>query len=314
MIDLHSDTIYRLRYGSKGESLLRSSLSVTRDSLLAGGVTGQCFALYVHNEDLPHSPWEELNILHDRFVSEITAAGIPQMRSIREHDGTLKAMLTTEEGASIEGDISRLEILKGWGVMIFGLTWNYENELAYPNSKDRDNMSLGLKKKGFECVEECGRLGIAVDVSHLSDGGFWDVLKVSEKPFIATHSNARAITGASRNLSDDMIRALADKGGVMGLCLHPSFLGPVPSDLSLAVTHVEDMVRHAEHIYRTGGEDVLAIGSDIDGIPGTLEHPYPECFRLLSEELSRRGMPSSVLDKMMEKNAIRVLSDIGLSH
>ena len=312
MIDLHCDTIYSLDLAGEGNSLISNSITISKDRLLKGNVEAQCFALYVHNKDLPHSPWTELNRLHDRFLLEIENAGILQMRKISEFDGTLKAVLTTEEGASIEGDISRLNTLKKWGVMIFGLIWNFENELAYPNSNDRDIMGRGLKEKGFEAVAECERLGIGIDVSHLSDGGFWDVVRKAKKPFFATHSNARAVTPVSRNLTDEMIRALSDKGGVMGLCLHPSFLGPVPEDMNNAVSHLEDMVLHTEHVYRVGGEDILSIGSDIDGIPGRLEYPYPDIFLMFFDELRKRGISSSVIDKMMGKNALRVFRELAV--
>ena len=313
MIDLHSDTIYRLQCSKEHYSLLDNPFSITKEHLEKGKVGAQCFALFVHNKDLPHSPWDELNALYGRFRTEIEGAGIVQMRSASEYDGSVKAVLTTEEGAPIEGDIDRLETLKEWGVMIFGLTWNFENELGYPNSKDKETMSKGLKKKGFEAIEACESLGIAVDVSHLSDAGFWDVAETVHKPFVATHSNARAVTDVPRNMTDEMIRALADHGGVMGLNLCPAFLYDLSPDLpssDFAESRVEDMVRHIEHIYRTGGEDVLAIGSDFDGIEGKLEIAHPDSFPLLFDALRKRGMKESQIEKLKWRNALRVLADI----
>ena len=222
-----------------------------------------------------------------------------------------QAILTTEEGASIEGDISRLEILKEWGVRIFGLTWNFENELGYPNSDDKEIMGKGLKEKGIDAVRECGRLGIIVDVSHLSDGGFFDVMKYAEGPVIATHSNSRAVTAVSRNLTDEELRMLADKGGVTGLNLCPAFLHDEKAERAEdAVSRVADMAEHVMHIYDTAGEDILALGSDFDGIEGNLEIPSPDRFYLLFEELKRRGMKESVIDKLSYENALRVLSSV----
>ena len=312
MIDLHCDTISALLHKSPESSLLDNLFSITESRLCKAGIGAQCFALFVHMRQISVSPWEELNLLHDRFMSEMERSSLVQMRSGREYDGTLKAVLTTEEGGSLEGEISRLETLRNWGVMIFGLTWNYENELGWPNSADRNIMEKGLKEKGFEAVAECERLGITVDVSHLSDGGFWDVVRASAKPFMATHSNARAVTDVPRNLSDEMIRALSDKGGVMGLNLCPAFLYDMPPGLSssaMAESRIADMVRHVEHIYRTGGEDVLALGTDFDGIEGRLEIPSPDFLHLLFDALSCRGMAPSVIDKMREKNALRVLCE-----
>lgn len=302
IIDLHSDTIYRI--WKDGGNLIRNDYSIDKEKLENGDVFFQCFALFVPMyENVPESkrdlsPWQILSELHSVFSEKTVEAGI---------DG--KAVLTTEEGASIEGDISRLQTLKDWGVHIFGLTWNYENELGYPNSHDRNIMGKGLKERGIEAVKECGRLGIAVDVSHLSDGGFWDVLKYAEGPVLATHSNARSIADVPRNLSDDSLRALADKGGIAGLNLCPAFLdASFSTDDANAISRVSDAARHVMHIWKTAGEDILALGSDFDGIEGNLEISSPDRFYLLSDELERQGMPISIIEKLFYRNAQRVLS------
>ena len=302
IIDLHSDTIYRI--WKDGGNLIRNDYSIDKAKLENGDVLFQCFALFVPMyENVPESkrdlsPWQILSELHSVFSEKTVEAGIDD-----------KAVLTTEEGASIEGDISRLQTLKDWGVHIFGLTWNYENELGYPNSHDRNIMGKGLKERGIEAVKECGRLGIAVDVSHLSDGGFWDVLKYAEGPVLATHSNARSIADVPRNLSDDSLRALADKGGIAGLNLCPAFLdASFSTDDANAISRVSDAARHVMHIWKTAGEDILALGSDFDGIEGNLEISSPDRFYLLSDELERQGMPMSIIEKLFYRNAQRVLS------
>ena len=302
IIDLHSDTIYRI--WKDGGNLIRNDYSIDKAKLEKGDVLFQCFALFVPMyENVPESkralsPWQILSELHSVFAEKTAEAGIDD-----------KAVLTTEEGASIEGDISRLQTLKDWGVRIFGLTWNYENELGYPNSHDKNVMGKGLKERGIEAVKECGRLGIAVDVSHLSDGGFWDVLRYAEGPVLATHSNARSIADVPRNLSDDSLRALADKGGVAGLNLCPAFLDvSFSTDDSNAMSRVSDAARHVMHIWKTAGEDILALGSDFDGIEGNLEISSPDRFYLLSDELEMQGMPISIIEKLFYRNAQRVLS------
>lgn len=313
IIDLHSDTVYKI-WGNGG-NLLRNEYSIDREKLIRGNVLAQCFALFVpQHEHVPEnkqglSPWKMLNELHDVFVEKTEEASIPVFQIGR--NDIPQAILTTEEGASIEGDISRLEILKEWGVRIFGLTWNFENELGYPNSDDKEIMGKGLKEKGIEAVRECGRLGIIVDVSHLSDGGFFDVMKYAEGPIIATHSNSRAVTAVSRNLTDEELRMLSDKGGVMGLNLCPAFLHDEKAEKAEdAVSRVADMAEHVMHIYDTAGENILALGSDFDGIEGNLEIPSPDRFYLLFDELKRRGMKESVIDKLSYKNALRVLSSV----
>ena len=317
LIDLHCDTIYSLWEGKGDGDLVSSSLSVDRKKLEGTGPAAQCFALFtpmhehLGERDRNKSPWKIVNELHDRFVSETEKAGIPQMRKVSDlSDGGIHAVLTTEEGASIEGDISRLEILKEWGVKIFGLTWNHENELAYPNTKgspfafDRQLMEKGLKDKGVEAVEECSRLGIIVDVSHLNDGGFMDVASIVKGPFVATHSNARSVTEVTRNLTDEQLRILADHGGVTGLNFCSAFL----SDDKKGESRISDMVRHVMHIYKTAGEDVLAIGTDFDGIDGKLEILSSDKMYLLHDALIDAGLSERILDKMWYENALRVFA------
>ena len=302
IIDLHSDTIYALWDRNDNETLSENSLSVNTESIRCAGAV-QCLALFNPlKRDDGLTAWQRVNALHDRFVSEVGKAGLPiSDDSIKEGS----VILTTEEGGSIEGRIERLETLKDWGVRIFGLTWNYENELAYPNSKDSDAMQKGLKAKGIEAVKECNRLGIALDVSHLSDGGVRDVARYSSSPFFATHSNCRAIMDVPSNLPDDLIRLIADKGGAIGLNFCPSFLSSF-KDGEEHASRIDDMVRHVMHLYTTGGEDVLAIGSDFDGISGKLEIAHPDQMTLLFDALSKKGLSPRTIDKMTHENAIRV--------
>lgn len=133
-------------------------------------------------------------------------------------------MLTVEDGRMVNGSFDRLEQLAKTGVRAIALTWNFENCFGAPNSRDPKIMSKGLSAFGKEAIEAMNELGILVDVSHLSDGGFYDVAKISKKPFVATHSDCRALAAHPRNLTDDMIRLLAQKGGVSGINFAPAFL------------------------------------------------------------------------------------------
>ena len=131
-------------------------------------------------------------------------------------------------------------------------------------------MEKGLTDFGKEVVAEMERLGMAVDVSHVSDGVFWDVAAIAKKPFLASHSNARAVCGHTRNMTDDMIRKLAEKGGVMGLNIGPEFI-----TFGSEESTVDGMVKQILHIREVGGSDILALGSDFDGIHGKLEVAGP---------------------------------------
>lgn len=305
MLDLHCDTIYHVC--DEGKDLLANDLSVDIGQLEKNHNSTQCIAMFVHLQP-GQSPWERVNRLHDTFVAQMQAHHdrIRQVRTVKEIKANrlCGAILTTEEGAILEGRLERIATLEQWGVRSFTLTWNFENELAFPNSKDADVMGKGLKPLGVEAVAELERHHIVVDVSHLNDGGFWDVVRCATRPFWASHSNARAVTDVPRNLSDAMIRALSDKGGVMGLNFCPSFL----SNDGKRESRIDDMVRHVLHERNVGGSQVLAIGTDFDGIKGSLEIPRIGSMDRLRDALAKAGLSQSELDGMWSANALRVLA------
>jgi len=218
----------------------------------------------------------------------------------------VSALLTLEEGRIIDGKLENLQKFYAKGVRLITLTWNFENCFGFPNSGKKDEMEKGLKKFGFEAVTEMNRLGMLVDVSHLSDGGFYDVAKVCRRPFVASHSNARAIAPHPRNLTDDMIHVLAEHGGVAGLNLEGYFLNP---DIGDAHSTVDRMVQHVQHMLQTGGEDLIAIGTDMDGIEGQLEIAEPSKMELLFTALQKSGFSQRQMDKFMSGNVLRVLQD-----
>lgn len=193
------------------------------------------------------------------------------------------------------------------------LTWNYENDLAYPNrvdmntGKSRPETERGLKKKGMEFVELMEELGMAVDVSHLGDAGFWDVVKMMKKPFAASHSNARAIAGHTRNLTDEMIRAMGERGGVIGINYCPAFLNDHEDG---GTSRVSDMILHIKHMKNVGGIDCIGLGSDFDGITGKLEIDSPASVYLLKEELAKNGFTQGETEKIFYRNVLRFYEDV----
>lgn len=181
------------------------------------------------------------------------------------------------------------------------MTWNYENCIGYPNSLDNDVMRKGLKHFGFEVVERMNELGMIIDVSHLSDGGFFDVIKHTRRPVIASHSNAREITRVPRNMTDEMMHILADKGGIMGLNFHPYFLGKDN------VSKIEHMIKHIKHIKNKAGIDTVALGSDFDGIEGKLEISNIGEIKKLIIELENSGFNQDEIEKICYVNAQRII-------
>ena len=243
---------------------------------------------------------KNLRLCHDKVIFVKKCEDIRQCMDT----GKTGALLTMEDGTPVGNSLEKLQHFYNRGIRLITLTWNYENEIGYPNSNDPGVMASGLKSFGFQALEEMNRLGIIVDVSHLSDGGFWDVAKHTQKPFIASHSNARSITVHPRNLTDSMITAIAEKGGVIGLNFCPDFLG---TDGKSSIAH---MLQHIRHIYQVGGEDVLALGTDFDGIEGKLQIKSCDELYKLREALLQHKMPERVIDKMWQGNALRVMKDI----
>ena len=222
-----------------------------------------------------------------------------------QKNGLMSGILTVEEGGIIEGKMERLEELYREGVRLITLTWNFENCMGYPNSEDAEIMNQGLKPFGIEAVEHMNELGMIVDVSHLSDGGFWDVMKYSKKPAIASHSNARRECGHRRNLTDEMIRALAEKGGIAGLNFYPAFLAKT------GTANIDDIVGHLVHMYHVGGEEFVAIGTDFDGFEGAvdgLEDMGKMPF--FYEALKKRKFTDSQIEKFWYKNALRIIREV----
>jgi membrane dipeptidase len=219
--------------------------------------------------------------------------------------GLISALLTVEDGRAVNGDMARLGWFFNAGVRVMGLTWNAPNCFGHPNSPDPGAMALGLTEFGREAIHEMNTLGILIDVSHLSDGGFTDVAALSKKPFAATHSNCRALCGHPRNLTDGMIRMLASAGGVAGVNFMPGFL---TSDGGRE-SRVEDICRHVLHFINTGGEDCVALGTDFDGIDGAFEIGQPTEMSKLFDALEQRGLSERQLEKFAFSNVLRVLSD-----
>ena len=269
---------------------------------------GQVFAFFV-NQELNDDSYEEFLKLYNNFIKEIkeNLNDIEIVRNIEELKNTEKAnkigaFLSIEEGEVIKGCVGNLKKVYEMGIRILTITWNYRNQLGYPNS-EYTYRNKGLTKKGIEVVEECEHLGIIPDVSHLSDAGFYDLVRVCKKPFIASHSNSRVITSHYRNLDDNMIKLLAEKGGVMGINFCSKFLG------HKSVSSLEDMVFHIKHIKNVGGIDVLAIGSDFDGIVNEVEIKDISELDKLYVALKNNNFKESEIEKIFYKNVIRVFEE-----
>lgn len=308
-IDLHCDTIDRLLEFENDNKLLNNNHSVDLIKLKEGNCLAQTFALYVDSSN-HKSPYEHCIKMANKFHEEIRlnnniiklATNYNEILN-NENEGKLTALLAIEEGGVLEGKIEHLKEFYDLGVRMMTLTWNHENEIGYPHNRPEFS-KRGLKRFGEEVVEKMNELGMIVDVSHLSDAGFYDVARLSKKPFIATHSNSRAMKNHSRNLNDDMIKILANSGGVTGINFCSAFLG------NYEISSIKDMVRHIKHIRNIGGIDVVALGSDFDGIENKVEISDVSEMGKLAIELEKEGFTTTEIEKIYYKNALRVIKDV----
>ena len=316
LIDMHCDTIWMLMR-EKDTKLKNNRFCVDVEKLKSAGSMAQFFACFIYMDEITgedrydkgyqlaldmiaRGKKEFAKSWHDMLL----ACSFDELMKNNE-DGKMSAFLTVEEGGILNGDLNRLQTLYDEGIRLITLTWNHENCIGYPNSKDEAIMQKGLKPFGVEVVEKMNQLGMIIDVSHLSDGGFWDVLTYSNKPVVASHSNARSLCEHPRNLSDEMIKALADKGGIAGVNMYPYFIN------KNGKATVEDIADHVWHMYQTGGENVIAVGTDFDGFDeGELDIAHIGEMEQLYDAVKKRGFSERQMEKFWSGNAMRVMRQV----
>lgn len=314
-IDFHIDTLMMYFHGYEGQSLYESDKMVDLKRMKEANCYAQFFATFFPPEDHMDISDEEYRAnLYTGLTEEIKKHSdiVSLATSYKQYEenkaaGKISAFMTFEDGRIVDGDMEKLKGFYDMGYRLISLTWNGENCFGYPNSFDEEKMAKGLKPFGKEAIEVMNDLGIIIDVSHLSDGGFYDIVDIIKKPFVASHSCARVLTPHSRNLTDDMIRKLADKGGFCGINFAPAFTGP---DISCTFSSVYNLANHAEHLRNIGGIETVGLGSDWDGIGGTLEVGQPTDLYKLFDELKKRGWSEEDIDKFAFKNAERILREV----
>ena len=322
VIDLHCDTIAQMDTKKRtGLSLRENTMDIDLQRMKKGGYRCQCFSLFTYLKDVRErgeTPFAHVCKLADYWDNEIGKNDDmirkgTSYQDILDHQaaGKMTAMMTVEEGAVYEGKIENLHELYRRGVRISTLTWNFQNELGYPNPMKKDGTTgapddvNGLTGTGIEMIREMERLGVLVDISHLNDAGIRDVFSYIKGPVIASHSNTRAECDHLRNLSDEMVRSLAEHGGVAGINYCPFFL-----KTGETVARCEDIIRHMRHFKQVGGIDCIALGSDFDGFDGTTEFRGAEGMQLLADAMDAAGFSTDEIEKVFSKNALRVFKDV----
>lgn len=214
-------------------------------------------------------------------------------------EGKAAAFLSIEGGEILDCSIESLEKAYNLGVRAVILTWNFENLLSGSNDKGSDK---GLTPLGREFVAKCNQLGVIVDVSHLSEPGFWEVIEISEKPVIASHSNAKALCENKRNITDRQFAAIAGTGGVAGINLYTDFLGKNPD--------IYTVVGHIEHFLSLGGGGSVAIGGDLDGCASLpVGIAGIENFSKIAEILLKKNYTEQLVCDIFYNNLMRVVRE-----
>ena len=307
MIDLHCDTIMQLLDHPDSGDLYRNTWKIDIEKLQKAHSKVQDFALFVNlgKTNDSYGRYEEMRNLcttqihlYGEHIQHVLS--YQDVESVYE-SGKIGALMSIEEGGVLGGDLDKLKQAYQDGVRLITLTWNYPNGLGEPHCGEQHKK---LTPKGIEFVEVMQDLGIIVDCSHLNDAGTEQLGDILDVPFVASHSNAREITAHTRNLPDNLIKLIANKGGVIGLNFAQSFLGTSP------VSRIEDIVKHGLYLINKGGEDVVALGTDFDGIkPNTEIKDTSEMYRLY-DAFKEAGLSVEQCEKLFWKNADRLLKEI----
>ena len=309
LIDMHCDTISKLF--NEGKSIHCNKFSIDIEKLRKADSIAQFFAAFIDIKEFEYDDaFERCKKMLDLFCNQISLIPSEIKIALSNNDlcnnmreGIISAFLTLEEGGIIQNDIKKIDELYDLGIRLITLTWNYPNSLGYPNFEGVYSNN-GLTEFGIEVITKMNEKGIIIDVSHLSDAGFWDVARLSSKPFVASHSNARDIKNHMRNLNIPMIKKIAECGGIIGINFCNDFVGDDE------VTKIEGLIKHIDFIKNCGGIDVLAIGSDFDGISNKVEFEDISGMGNLSNALIVNGYTISEVEKIFYKNAIWVISDV----
>ncbi|BCJ93726.1 peptidase [Anaerocolumna cellulosilytica] len=325
--DMHCDTITAL-YNTvvKGEisNLNRNTYHIDIEKMQKGDYLLQNFAIFVDLKGQEH-PLEYCLKAIDFYYGQLelykdTLAPVFTYEDIRRNKeaGKISTLLTIEEGGVTKSSLEHLRNFYRLGVRMLTLTWNYENGIGHPNFTRTEDQKpdfytsqteKGLTDFGLKMIWEMEQLGMIIDVSHLSDAGFYQVLENTTKPFVASHSNARNVCRHVRNLTDDMIVKLAERGGITGMNFCPSFLQEVKQEEE-AVGTIASLVENIKHIANVGGYECIGLGSDFDGIPSHKELPDASYLPLLEEALKREGFQNHEIEAIFYKNVLRVYKEI----
>ncbi len=304
VFDAHCDTAYEL-YNDKVKGNFRENIiHFSVKNTLSYRKYIQLFALWANPEyDNEDAVAFMKNMLDETLLSfKEQEIEIIKEKEDFEFDSGFKAILGIEGGRALYDNPENLYYYHEKGIRCLTLTWNGINLLGYASDTQEDK---GLTPYGKDIVKRINSLNMIADVSHINERGFYDVAYLSEKPFIASHSNSKSLCSHVRNLTDEQFKVIIEKNGVVGINIFPEFL----SDNGNGT--IEDIVRHIDHFMELGGENHIGIGSDFDGVPNL---PWgiegnADLYKIFNE-LSIRGYTKEQIDKISFGNFERVFKDV----
>lgn len=308
-IDAHCDSISEAYRSQRALGVRSQKGHLDLPRLLEVGINIQFFALFPEAIYKPnrvlHRVLELLDFFWEQYEENRKVMQIITSKDDLEKcllPGKIGVLLAVEGGETLEGDLRILRILHRLGIRSLGLTWNQRNEIA--NGIAESHTGGGLTKFGIQVIKEMNRLGMIIDVSHLAEKGFWDVLELSNAPIIASHSNCRALCNHPRNLTDAQIKGLAYRRGVICLNFVPKFLGPYGAGLEILLDHVE-------HVCNLVGDDYLGFGSDFDGTDSLIPEIQDVIhFPKIIKALRGRGFSEASIRKICGENCLRILNTV----
>ncbi len=341
VFDGHNDVLLRLWHnGKKGGDPVAEFIDGTSQGHIdvprakAGGLAGGLCAVYIPSGDLilqepdenghyvtplaaPLQRQPSLDIAMEKLAIAYRverAGGWKICRSTADirkamNEDIFAAVLHMEGCEAIDEDLDALEVFYAAGLRSLGPVWSRHNAFghgvpfAFPMSPDS---APGLTDAGFELVKRCNQLGILIDLAHITEKGFWDVAKTSDQPLIASHSNAHALTGVARNLTDVQMDAIKERNGLVGLNYAVTMLRPDARDD--AKTPLSDMVRHIDYMVERMGIDCVALGSDFDGATVPADIADAAGNQNLVAALKAAGYSEVELAKICRENWLRVLA------
>ena len=301
-IDSHCDTLSKALNEQKDLYQNDLQFSFEQANKVGGGI--QVMASFIHTKFLttPNSAFERCNAILNKFKdfqkNNNTNILVKNKNDVRNaiNSNEIKVILSIENGAAINGNLNNIDYFYSEGIRIMSITWNDDNDLGCGATTKKDT---GLTSLGIEYVKKLSNLNIIIDVSHLSEKSFWDVINTTDKPVVATHSNVYEICNHNRNLKDNQIIEIAKRGGMIGVCFYSDFLNVNKK------ADVRDIVKHMKYIKELAGIDCIGLGSDFDGMKDEeIVNGVENISKIdnIMEEMKLQGFSNEEIEKVMWRN------------